>query len=37
MYGSVNATSVKADPNLLLWTVKAPDVEGCEKVDSDIS
>ena len=37
MYASSNATRVKPDPNLLLGTVKALDVEGSDEVNSDIS
>jgi len=35
MDGSSDAT--RADPNLLLRTVKALDIEGSDKVNSDIS
>ena len=37
MEGSSYAASVKADPNPLLRTVKALDIEGSDKVNSDIS
>ena len=33
---SSDAACVKADPNLLLRSVKAPDIEKSSKVDSDI-
>ena len=37
MDGSSNAARVKADPNLKLKTVKALDIEGSDKVNSDVS
>lgn len=37
MEGSSYAASVKADPNPLLRTVKALDIGGSDKVNSDIS
>ena len=37
MGGSSDATRVKADPNLLLRTVKALDIEGSDKANSDKS
>ena len=37
MEGSSYAASVKADPNPLLRTVKALDIERSDKVNSDLS